>query len=51
MKIPYVPQYIGSKLGMRFRVCEEPQFATVLGGGVLLRDSEELNRFARILEN
>ena len=51
MKIPYVPQYIGSKLGMRFRVCEEPQFATVLGGGVLLRDGEELNRFAKILEN
>ncbi len=51
MKIPYVPQYIGSKLGMRFRVCEEPQFATVLGGGVLLRDGEGLNRFAKIIEN
>ena len=51
MKIPYVPQYIGSKLGMRFRVCEEPQFATVLGGGVLLRDGDELNRYAKILES
>ncbi len=47
MKIPYVPQYIGSKLGMRFRVCEEPQFATVLGGGVLLRDKELLLQFAK----
>ena len=51
MKIPYVPQYIGSKLGMRFRVCEEPQFATVLGGGVLLRDGEALNRYAKILDS
>ena len=51
MKIPYVPQYIGSKLGMRFRVCEEPQFATVLGGGVLLRDGDALNRYAKILDN
>ncbi len=50
MKIPYVPQYIGSKLGIRFRVCEEPQFATVLGGGVLLRDGEALNRFAKIID-
>lgn len=47
MKIPYVPQYIGAKLGMRFQVYEEPQFATVLGGGVLLRDKELLNRFAQ----
>ena len=50
MKIPYVPQYIGAKLGMRFRVCEEPQFATVLGGGMLLRDCESLNRFAKIID-
>lgn len=50
MKIPYMPQYIGSKLGMRYRVCEEPQFATVLGGGVLLRDWNMLNRFAKPLE-
>ena len=50
MKIPYVPQYIGSKLGMRFRVCEEPQFATVLGGGVLLRDKELLFQFAKKID-
>ncbi len=49
MKIPYVPQYIGAKLGMRFRVSEEPQFATVLGGGLLLRDKELLLRFAKPL--
>ncbi len=51
MKIPYVPQYIGSQLGIRFRVCEEPQFATVLGGGTLLRDKTSLLRFARRTEN
>ena len=50
MKIPYVPQYIGAKLGMRFRVCEEPQFATVLGGGLLLRDYDSLNRVAKIID-
>ncbi len=50
MKIPYVPQYIGAKLGMRFRVCEEPQFAAVLGGGLLLRDYDSLNRFAKIID-
>ena len=47
MKIQHLPQYIGAKLGMRFRLSEEPQFATVLGGGVLLRDKELLKRFAR----
>ena len=47
MKIPYLPQYIGAKLEMRHHVCEEPQFATVLGGGVLLQDKVLLNRFAR----
>ena len=47
MKIPYVPQYIAAQLSMRYRVYEEPQFATVLGGGVLLQDRELLNRFAK----
>ncbi|MBE5747723.1 MAG: hypothetical protein E7352_06100 [Clostridiales bacterium] len=50
MKIPHVPQYIGANLGMRQRVCEEPQFATVLGGGVLLRDPVLLRRFAKQIE-
>lgn len=49
MKIQHFPQYIGGKLGMRFRLSEEPQFATVLGGGVLLRDKELLKRFARTI--
>ena len=47
MKIAHVPQYISSKLGMRYHICEEPQFATVLGGGVLLQDKEFLHRFAK----
>ncbi len=50
MKMQYLPQYVGSKLGMRFLVSEEPQFATVLGGGVLLRDKALLLRFARNLD-
>ncbi len=49
MKIQHLPQYLGGKLGMRFRLSEEPQFATVLGGGVLLRDKELLRRFSRTL--
>ncbi len=51
MKIQHVPQYLGSKLGMRFRVGEEPQFETVLGGGALLRDKQLLQRFARGFED
>lgn len=47
MKIPGVAKYIGERLGdMPYRVCEEPQFTTALGGGVLLRDKELLGRFA-----
>lgn len=47
MKIPYLPQYIGAKLEMRYQVCEEPQFATVLGGGDVLRDRQWLQTFAK----
>lgn len=47
MKIPYLPQYIGRALKMNFHVCEEPQFATALGGGMLLRDKELLLKFAK----
>ena len=47
IKIHHLPQYVAGKLGMRFRLGEEPQFATVLGGGALLRDKELLKRFAR----
>ncbi|MBE7079502.1 MAG: hypothetical protein E7380_06585 [Clostridiales bacterium] len=50
MKIPFVPQYIAAKLGMRYRVCEEPQYATVLGGGVLLRDKALLSHFAKVTD-
>ena len=44
MKIPYLPQYIGAKLEMRYHVCEEPQFATVLGGGAVVRDKDLLTQ-------
>ncbi len=50
MKMQHLPQYVGAKLGMRFMVSEEPQFATVLGGGVLLREKALLLGFARKID-
>lgn len=50
MKIPHLPQYIGAKLEMRQHVCEEPQFATVLGGGGVIRDKDLLTRFSKELD-
>ena len=47
MKLTQAPQYIAGKLNMRDHVADEPQFVTVLGGGVFLQDKELLNRFAR----
>ena len=47
MKIPYLPQYIGKALKMQVRVCEEPQFATALGGGTLLTDKQLLLKFSK----
>ena len=47
MNIPFLPQYIGAKLEMRYHVCEEPQFASVLGGGTVIRDKELLKSFAK----
>lgn len=49
MKMTYAPQYIAGLLDMRYHIAEEPQFVTVLGGGVLLRDKELLNRFSKKL--
>ena len=50
MKLTYVPQYISNQLGMRYHITEEPQFATVLGGGVLLQNRDLLHRFAEKLD-
>ena len=47
MKLTQTPQYIAGKLNMRYHITEEPQYVTVLGGGVLLQDKELLNRFAK----
>ena len=47
MKLTQAPQYIAGKLNMRYHITEEPQYATILGGGVLLQDKELLNRFAK----
>ena len=47
MHLPYLPQYIGAKLEMRYHVCEEPQFASVLGGGTVIRDKSLLDAFAK----
>ncbi len=46
MKISHLPQYIGNKLEMRYRVSEEPQFATVIGGGAILREKDLLKAFS-----
>ena len=51
MKIPYLPQYIGAKLEMRYHVCEEPQFATVLGGGAVVRDKDLLAQFGKTIDD
>jgi rod shape-determining protein MreB len=51
MKIPYVPQYIASKLEMRYHVCEEPQYATVLGGGAVIRNKDLLTHFCKEMQN
>ena len=47
MKLTQAPQYIAGKLNMRYHITEEPQYVTVLGGGLLLQDKELLNRFAK----
>ncbi len=46
MKISHLPQYIGGKLEMRYHVCEEPQFASVMGGGAILREKDLLKAFS-----
>ncbi len=50
LKIPYVAQYVATWLGMRYSVHEEPQFATVIGGGAMLQDRELLKKFAKKYE-
>ena len=47
MKIPYVREYVSTKLDMRAQVCEEPQFAVVRGGGALVRDKKALSKIAK----
>ena len=51
MKIPYLPQYIAGKLEMRYHVCEESQYATVLGGGAVIRNKELLAHFCKEMQN
>lgn len=51
MKIPYLPQYIGRALKMQVRVCEEPQFATALGGGTLFTDKQFLYKFSKKMDD
>ena len=40
MKIPFLAEYISRRLDMRIHVCEEPQFAAILGGGAVVRDKK-----------
>ena len=46
-KISYVPDYISKKLEMRVRVCEEPQFSVVSGGGAVIRDKTLLQKISK----
>ena len=46
-KLDGVAEYISSKLGMEVRVTEEPQFAVVLGGGLIARDQKLYNSFVK----
>lgn len=47
MKIPQLPNYIASRLEMRYHIGEEPQFSTVLGAGELMRDKELMKAFSK----
>ena len=46
-KLDGVAEYISAKLGMEVRVTEEPQFAVVLGGGLIARDQKLYNFFVK----
>lgn len=48
-KISYVPDYVSKKLEMRVRVCDEPQFAVVSGGGAVIRDKTLLQKITKKL--
>lgn len=51
LKIPGAARYLAERIGMRYRLCEEPQFTTVLGGGMLLQDKALMKRFAKKSED
>ena len=51
MKLPYVREYVASKLDMRAQVCEEPQFAVIRGAGALVRDKKLLTKIAKKLDD
>ncbi len=40
LKVPFVAEYIARRLDMRIHVCEEPQFAAILGGGAVVREKK-----------
>ena len=44
LKVPFVAEYIARRLDMRIHVCEEPQFAAILGGGAVVRDKKLATR-------
>lgn len=47
MKLPYLPKYIADELKITPHVSEEPQYATVLGGGTLIVDKPLMRRLAK----
>lgn len=51
MKIPYLKEYVESRLGMPVTVADAPHFAVVRGGGVALRDKKLLSRIELVTED
>lgn len=48
IKIDGVPEYIKNKLGISVNIPEEPQLATVIGGGTILASDELCERLATV---
>lgn len=46
LKLDGLAEYIGKKLGIPVNVPEEPQLASVIGGGTIIASDELLDRFA-----
>lgn len=48
-RLPYAADYLSDKLGLRVRMCQEPQYAVITGAGLLLRDKKLFKTLAHPL--